>query len=104
MTYEQQKWRRILETDKKSSYAAQFEMTRFLDKAFTDDHMDIINVILKECKVENISTPLLITILSSTLPAKYYIKNRKDFYERVKLKLSKDHTTEELTEILRGLE
>ena len=104
MTYEQSKWYRILETDKKSTFAAQCEMTRFLDDVFHDNQMYIIDLLLNECEVQNLSIPLLISILSSTLPAKGYLQYRQDFFERVQAKILNEYTPKESIEILAGLE
>jgi len=103
MTQEQLKWRRIIETDKKSNFAAQCEVSRFLDDMFYIGYMDIVDLLIKDTDVTKLSNPLLISILSSTCHAKMYLFNRNDFVKRVRQHFV-DQKLDDIEGLMKGLE
>ena len=76
-------WFRILITDATNKQKAQLEITRLLYKDYCAKKFTEIDSALKTFPVDQASSHLLVSVLSSTFPAKTNLKNRDSFYVRV---------------------
>jgi len=95
-------WLKLLTTDATNHYKAQFEVTFMLDDEFQKGNFDQIDSVLESFPIELASPELLISILSSTIPAKDHLESRDVFYRRVSKSLISRGIME--TGLLDGLE
>jgi len=105
MLNERSKWKGILDTDRRNCpYKAQLDVTFFIDEMFHQGNFILMDMLLEECPIEELSTTLLVSILSSTYAAHSMLRKRQEFYKRVKEKFEKQYDEKELQDLLRGLE
>ena len=64
-------------------------LTEYIDNALIESEFDSVDDFLKELRVEDCSTDILITILTATLPANRELSERAAFVERVATELGK---------------
>ncbi len=95
-------WSEIFKTDKENSFLAQYKVTTEIDRLFCNGSFSTVDNALTETNIDETSTPLLISILSSTLPAKRILLKRKKFFKQVKLTL--EARGEQIDDLLYGLE
>jgi len=81
-------WLKILTTDATNKYKAQLEITRLLYENFCAEKFHEIDSALQEFPVDMASPALLVSILSSTFPAKPKLQNRSSFFNRVSKSLT----------------
>jgi len=83
-------WDNVLAVDAANHLKAQIEITLLLDDNFQNDEFESVANALDTFPVHNASTPLLISILSSTIPARAILQqHRNSFFERVQRVVNK---------------
>jgi len=105
MVTNRSKWSNILDIDKRNChFKAQLDVTFFIDKMFREGEFLLIDVLMDECKVEELSTELLISILSSSSHAKEHLHYRNNFVNRVKSKFHSMYDEKYVYDLMLGLE
>ena len=82
-------WQAILDIDQKNNFLAQCNITTLLNDAFHDGEFPFVDSALNSLDIEKASPGLLVSILSSTIPARNHLYNRPSFFARVETSLSK---------------
>lgn len=82
-------WQEILDIDQKNSFLAQYKVTVFLNDVLREGHFQLIDAAMESFEIEKASPSLLISILSSTIPARPQLPSRQLFFERVQTSLER---------------
>lgn len=82
-------WDHVLAFDHENSFMAQYQITFLLDEAFNKGEFAQVDAALASLDVDRASPALLISILSSTIPAKAVLNNRASLFDRVQQSLER---------------
>lgn len=76
-------WQEIFETDRSNSFLAQYHITLRIDEDLSNGQFAQIDQALAELPLESLSSALLVSILSSTLPARQRLTERAPLAARI---------------------